>query len=369
MNILKKSTASLLTSAIMVVVCFLLCSWSGGCSYGSQAHNRAATNALDNSDSLTKQKGGHVFGRIDSANVQNVIDLDLEWVTLVPWGFQDDEYSPKVSHGSSDSTAYQNYNASWIRRIAHLRSHGIKIFLKPHVWLDRPSEGKWRSDIEPAEADWASWSRTYREFILRYAQLAADADVQMYCVGAELTKISCGHPEYWRTLIKDVRSIYKGEVTYAANWYEEYEKIKFWEELDYIGVQAYFPLVDHDNPTVDQLNKGWLPYLDDMKVVHQKFNKPILFTELGYKSTSDSAIKPWEWAESKYSIDTIQSLTTQANCYTAFFESVWPQEWFAGAHIWQYRSDFDASDRYFDLDFTPQGKPADAIIRMKYQRK
>ena len=60
------------------------------------------------------------------------------------------------------------------------------------------------------------------------------------------------------------------------------------------------------------------------------------------------------------------SIETQAHAYTAFFEVVWPQTWFAGAHIWQMRTDFDPAEESYWLDFTPQGKPALEVLARGY---
>lgn len=71
--------------------------------------------------------------------------------------------------------------------------------------------------------------------------------------------------------------------------------------------------------------------------------------------------------EEPASMDAIFSIETQANCYQDFFDTVWNEDWFADVHIWQLRSDFDKEDKYYDLDFTPQGNPALAIIAKDFK--
>ena len=129
-----------------------------------------------------------------------------------------------------------------------------------------------------------------------------------------------------------------------------------------IGIQAYFPLVTNEYPSVQQISKGWKKYLPTLKAFHKKYDRKILFTELGYKSTADSAIKPWQWIEHS-SIDSSSiSMETQANCYKAFFKTVWKKRWFAGVHIWQLRGSPSRNNEQTILDFTPQGKPAENVI-------
>ena len=104
-----------------------------------------------------------------------------------------------------------------------------------------------------------------------------------------------------------------------------------------------------------------------MELIHEKFHKKILFTEMGYKSTADSAIKPWQWIENYADHKDLVSYETQANCYKAFFKEVWNKEWFAGVHIWQLRSDYVENNGKINLNFTPQGKPAEGIIAKGFE--
>ena len=125
----------------------------------------------------------------------------------------------------------------------------------------------------------------------------------------------CIRDRFWVELIAELREVFSGELTYAANWYEEYENVSFWDQLDYIGVQAYFPLTKSDSPTTEQIIAGWQPHLKSLSEVQQKFSKPILFTELGYKSTPDSAKQPWNWLDYEDEMTIPVAEETQANCY------------------------------------------------------
>ena len=315
-----------------------------------------------------KQKGAHVFGTIDSTNVQSLMQYNLEWVTMVSWGFQDDYDSPVVTHHDGDSMNIVSHNAHWHKQIEIVRATGYKVFFKPHLWIMEPADGKWRADIFPtSEENWVLWQKTYRDFILRYAKVAEEAKADMFCIGGEFSRLTVEKPDFWESLIREIRSVYSGKLTYAANWYQEYENITFWDDLDYIGIQAYFPLVKHEYPTVEQISKGWQQYFPALEAISKKYNRPILFTEMGYKSTPDSAIEPWQWIEQIDHKTYPISVETQANCYQAFFNTVWQQAWFAGVHIWQYRSDNVGDDRYNNLDFTPQGKPAERVIARGFE--
>ena len=315
-----------------------------------------------------RHRGAHVFGINDTTSLAPIADLNLEWLTLVPWAFLQDYQDSTLNHTNSNNKWTRSYNAFWIRRIRHLRKSGYRVFVKPHVWVDTTINGNWRSAIFPeTETAWEQWSSDYRDFILRYARLAESAGAEMFCVGLELTRLAVERPEYWRRLIAEVREIYSGKITYGANWSSEYKEIEFWDDLDFIGIQAYFPISDKENPTTQELAAGWQEYLEEIKELSEHYDRKVLFTEVGYKSSANGAIRPWEWAEHPESEGNVYSPQLQQNAYEAFFQEVWDQPWMAGAYIWQLRIDWEQS-KFYDLDFTPQGKPALQVLKQGYSR-
>ena len=315
-----------------------------------------------------KQKGAHVFGPLDSINLQPFIKNNYNWITLVPFCGQNDIDSPTLVYHRGDKLDSTRKKNNWKNQITTAQAMGFKIFLKPHIWIHSPTEGKWRSDIFPTtESNWELWQKNYRDFILFYAKIAEETNVELFCVGTELSRLSVEKSEFWITLIKDIRKIYSGKLTYAANWMKEYKKITFWSDLDYIGIQAYFPLTKNKYPSIEQISEGWQKHLPSMEEVHAAFDKKIIFTEMGYKSTADSAIKPWKWIENYADHKDLVSFETQANCYDAFFNEVWNKDWLEGVHIWQLRSDFKGTNSWSDLDFTPQGKLAEAVIAKGFE--
>jgi hypothetical protein len=309
-----------------------------------------------------KQKGAHFFGVLDSTNFQSLKQNNIKWLTLVAWSNQKDYDSPILSHHNGDSSQILKQESNWIRRIKLAHAAGFKVFIKPHVWINTPSDGKWRSDIFPTnDENWETWKTEYRNYILRYAKIAEQANAEMFCIGTEFSRLTVEKSLFWKQLIKDVRSIYSGKITYAANWYNEFENITFWDDLDFIGIQAYFPLVTKKYPSTEDIITGWNKHLPAIEAIHKKYNRKILFTEMGYRSTAESAIKPWQWLEDSSKLEESISMETQANCYEAFFNTVWNKEWFAGVHIWQLNN-YVNSGGETNLDFTPQSKPAEHII-------
>jgi hypothetical protein len=315
-----------------------------------------------------KHKGAHIFGYLNSTNLVPFVENNFNWITMVSYGGQKDYDSPTMTYYKGDSLAVVRRDSMWKNQIDIAHSKGFKVFMKPHIWINNPTAGKWRNDIYPVnEGNWELWQKNYREFILLYAKIAEQNNVELFCMGTELTRLTLEKPLFWRSLIKDVRKIYSGQLTYAANWSAEFENITFWDDLDFIGIQAYFPLVKNEYPSVTQISEGWSKHIPIIETIHKKYNRKVLFTEMGYKSTADSAIEPWQWIENFEDDKITLSYETQANCYDAFFNTIWNKDWFAGVHIWQLRSDYKEVNTYSDRDFTPQFKLAERVIAKGFE--
>jgi hypothetical protein len=120
---------------------------------------------------------------------------------------------------------------------------------------------------------------------LYYAKIAKDIKADVFCIGVELEQFSTHRLNFSKSLIPKIKSIYKGKLTYASNW-NEYKKVLFWKQLDFIGIDAYFTLVDLKFPSLSQLKVAWIKYKLELFKTHQYYNKPILFTEYGYRSVN-----------------------------------------------------------------------------------
>lgn len=106
---------------------------------------------------------------------------------------------------------------------------------------------------------------------------------------------------HWRELIAAARGEFSGSLSYAAN-FDQYAFVPFWDELDLISINAYFPLRRHllpeadDAALLDVLRIGWLGHLraiDTFRRAAGASDHPVLFTEIGYVSRVNSTIEPW----------------------------------------------------------------------------
>lgn len=309
-------------------------------------------------DSL--HRGMSVFGwqENNTEAIEELVRANVEWVAVVPFMYQDDESSNEL-HSQRREGEFSRRDSTFIKAINDLHTKGIYVHLKPHLWL---GDG-WRSNLRPRnDQEWDTWFNSYSNRMLHYAKMAELTGVELFCVGTELRTSIKKQPEAWEKLIKEIRAIYSGKLTYAANWYDEYEHITFWDKLDYIGIQAYFPLTKNNTPSLTNIKKGWQPHIETLFHLSQTCQKPILFTEVGYRSEASATIKPWEWSSAFEVLFKKKSDQTQLLAYEALFEELWHQDWFAGVYIWQWDTRSSKDNAAENLDFSPRFKPAENVM-------
>ena len=189
--------------------------------------------------------------------------------------------------------------------------------------------------------------------------IADSMKVGLFCIGTEVKASVRKRPHFWFALIKKIRANYKGKLTYASNW-DNYQNIPFWKELDFIGVDAYFPLCETQTPSIAELKKAWQPVVNQLESYHCKMQKPIVFTEFGYLSVDGCAHKTWELESKVHQMDLNE--IAQANAYNALFSTFWEKDWWGGGFLWKWFPNNQGHEGYFNKDYTPQGKKAAKIL-------
>ncbi|MEO1256689.1 MAG: hypothetical protein AAFY41_17640, partial [Bacteroidota bacterium] len=199
--------------------------------------------------------------------------------------------------------------------------------------------------------------------ILNHAVKADSMNAEILCIGTEYRIPSRDRPEFWRNLIQKVREVYSGKITYAANW-DNYEYITWWDAVDYIGIDAYFPLVAGDQPSMGEIKAGWDPIKEKLASFSSKWKKKILFTEYGFQSVNGAAGKHWEVNKIKEN----ENMKLQADAYEATFQALTGEDWWIGGFFWKWHVTTKTGD-WANLEWTPQGKPAENVIASWYGKK
>ncbi|MGB5370818.1 MAG: glycoside hydrolase TIM-barrel-like domain-containing protein, partial [Flavobacteriaceae bacterium] len=179
-------------------------------------------------------------------HVDEVANVNANHAAIMPFGFIREVDSPEIIF-DTERQWYGETKKGAKQYIELLHGNGVKVMLKPQIWIWR---GSFTGHLSmKSEEEWKALEASYNQFILNYAKLAQETNTDIFCIGTELEQFVKNRPDYWKALIKKVRKVYKGKLTYAANW-DEFQRTSFWDDLDYIGIDAYFPLSDEKLPSV-----------------------------------------------------------------------------------------------------------------------
>jgi len=276
-----------------------------------------------------------------------------EWVQLVPTWYQNDRFSNRMFPDYDGQTASMESLKHAIQ-MSHLL--GLKVMLKPHI---DAFSGDWRGTFQPEDS--GIWFDNYMDMMMTFAHIAQDEGVEILSLGCEFVELTTA--EYspdWRRVIQAIRSVYTGPLVYAANWGREALQVEFWDNLDFIGIDGYFELTNKTDPEIDELLTAWTPYLVQIESIHQTWQKPILLTEIGYRSIDGANMRPWDW-ENPGELD----LSEQALCYQAVIRAFGEKSWFYGIYWWNWEPDPSLGGPA-DKGYTPYGKLAGTVLRSWY---
>lgn len=282
-------------------------------------------------------------------------NIGAEWISVIPYGFNvpgktDIRYGSKWQWWGEQIEGIEE-------TIQNAHNSNLKVMLKPQVFVP----GSWTGGLEfTKEEDWIAWENSYKKFMEPFIKIAVNMNVDLLCIGTEFTKSTAQRTEFWENFIKEIRTKYKGKLTYAANW-DEYSHIKFWSDLDFTGINAYFPLLDKTTPEVPELIKAWKPLASKMEYLCIKTGKPVLFTEYGYLSVDRCSYNTWE-IEKNIESAKVNELA-QANALEALYTVFNNRIWWKGGFLWKWFPELKGHEGYLEKDYTPQGKLSEQIVK------
>ena len=217
-------------------------------------------------------------------------------------------------------------------------------------------QGDWRGTIRPADA--RHWFASYGALLQQYAQIARADQVEVVDVGTELNSMQ-GDAAAWRNLIADVRAVYPGQVTYSVNF--DFQQLGFADALDFLGIDAYYPLNVPDGASVNQLEGAWLTWISDLNRLGAMAGRPAVITELGVRSEPGAHLKPWVWYTRA-----VPDMGEQQRYYEASCSAV--SQAVAGIYWWLVTLDSPYADALHDTSYDPLGKPAEESIKACFSR-
>ncbi|KAA3660779.1 MAG: hypothetical protein DWQ10_05955 [Calditrichaeota bacterium] len=293
------------------------------------------------------------LGTNSNAAIRKLATLNVNAISLTPFAYFGRQRYLQQSQGLR-----QENDESLIIASQYARNAGMKIMLKPHIWVSWES---WPGAIDfQTEKEVNRFFDAYEAIIIHYAILAQMQKYESLCIGVELVKMTTKYEKKWRRIIENVRKVYAGQLIYAANWGKEFENIAFWDALDAIGLNFYYPLSPGATFDDDDVLKHLTATMQTVKRIKNKFNRPVYLTEIGFASRPKSWQDPHKDGH-KQDVD----LGAQASCYKTVFPFLLNSKIFTGIFIWKWPSSLDVGGTMHS-GFTPNGKPSEDIIKEIY---
>jgi hypothetical protein len=289
--------------------------------------------------------------------------LGATWVSLTPFGRVADLRPTGIAW--TFEAPYEENRKAVIRAVGQAHALGLRVLLVPHLWVEN---GAWRGEIDPGGDDaWTRWTASYAAFLKGWAEVARVARVDLLAIGVELrTWATTTHAPSLVSLIHEVRSVYPGPLTYAANWDDADETI-IWGELDFIGVTAFVPLASEPGAEFGALLAGGRAVAERLGALARAWGKPVVLTEFGYTTRPDPAVRPWEWPDRMANV--VVDEDAQADAYAALLLPLVDEAWLAGAFVWRFYADPDDVSQEAEWGFSPRGKRAELVLRDAYSAR
>ena len=289
--------------------------------------------------------------------LEEVQHWGANWVSLTPFGRTMDLRPTGVA--LTFEAPFERNRRDVLRAIRMAHRRGLRVLLVPHLWVE---SGEWRAEIDPgSDAGWEQWMDGYERFLLTWAEVARDGHADMLSVGVELRSwVTTNRAPRFVQLIERVRNVYPGPLTYSANW-DDVDQTVILGHLDVIGINAFYPLTDKEGAGYQDLIQGGDRVAHQVRQLSMTWQRPVLFTEIGYTTRRDPALRPWEWPDGMSNV--VVDQRAQALAYQALLTPLVDEPSFVGFFVWRVYADPDDMSQEAEWGFSPKGKLAELVVR------
>lgn len=280
-------------------------------------------------------------------SLQRLRATGATWVALVPFLEQDAADVCKVSFPAATARSLPQ-----AIRLAH--AAGLRVALKPQILLPRG----WAGSVGvSSEAAWRCWFAQYTAALEQMARLAAEQQVDLLVVGTELKQTEARSE--WRPLLARLRQVYSGELSYVFHDPADVPGFAALAELDSVGVSLY-PAIGNTEVTMRSRVAATVAELARLQA---RLGRPLWVAEVGVPSRVAAGDAPWVWNDAAPT-PRLPDLQLQATALDIWLAAL-DRPWLRGVLVWVWMSDPRAGGAR-DTDFTPQNKPAEAVLRDRW---
>ena len=341
-------------------------------SLSADQRSRDSARKLSPPDSLTG-----ITLILNQEDSPDVFQDDLELASNMGFTWIQIQYMTfTVDHSAHSFPVFDRRTPSFSRlaqSIRQCKDKGLQVSLHPVLLIQNEKSQHWRGEYSPLYLD--KWWASYSKWMISIATFCANEDVDMLFVGSELSSLQ-NLEKYWSSLIENVRSVYRGAVSYSANW-DDWNSVSFHNDLDILGINGYFPLerigsesesfnasahINSAHVSSAYLRSMLLPHLSALKLWSRENQTAIFFSEVGYPDHSLALQQPWNpgTPNSRYQPE------LQVEGYRAFLDVFGDADFSKGIFFYAIHQ-----HEHRDLNgYTPQqGKSREALIEYLNERR
>lgn len=246
-------------------------------------------------------------------------------------------------------------------------SRGLKIYLRPFINCKDNSS---RKEILPKDPD--KWFSDYDK-ILKTLLKNHPRDYDLY-ICSELDMLLLSFPGRFSQLVQNIKETgFDGKIIHSIifNYDLDTNKISLLNNIpvDMIGIDFYVSMVHED---LDENHKFYEPkyYIDR---IFDKSKKPVIFTELGYRSIVNGASMPLSHQDKGLAVDYGLQQALYENFIKALLSDNPSTEKNMGLFFWItdtpiYTDDIFLSSAYSQDGYSFFGKPAESAVK-EYNKK
>jgi hypothetical protein len=289
--------------------------------------------------------------------------MGATWVSLTPFGRVLDLNPTGID--LSFEAPFEKNRRDVIAAIRLAHAEGLKVLLVPHLWVE---SGEWRALMAPeGDVAWARWARAYAAFVAAWARVAEEGRADMLSVGVEQRSfVTTARAPLYADVFAAARGAYQGPLTYSGNW-DDVEDTVTLGELDVIGINAFYPLADREGASLSTLLAGGKRVADKVRALAERWQRPVMFTEIGYTARPDPAVRPWEWPDAMKGVKVDED--AQADAYLGLLAPVLDVDAFVGFFVWRLYADPDDTSQEDEWGFSPRGKLAELVVRDAFRAR
>jgi hypothetical protein len=281
--------------------------------------------------SIVNRLEQHLIANSSRDEIRRLHAACYDEITLIPFAGQRGTEATEIAR--FDQHPAGETDLAILLGAARAHAAGMAVMIKPQIWVRGDGD---TTHIEPA--DWPRWFASYEQFLIHNALLARAAKAEWLVLGTELSR-SESRPE-WRRMIAIARALFPGRITYAAN-FDAFERTPFWDALDAIGIDAYFPLSADPQASDRVLRDGAFGVVARVDALAKRFGKPVIFTELGYASRAAAWTTPWTEERGSPPDE-----NAQTRSFDAMLRALRRSSSIRGFVIWKYETAPRAGNRY-----------------------